>query len=215
MRKEICLDIGNVIATSDLKRFTICIDSVVTDVSNPSPDEVYEMLVGCQKSNDIGETDMSMAIIEFLQHNFGRNFFDRGEMDEIVHKSIESWKSILVPDANSISTITRMIDKGAKVALLSNMGFDHVEVLRHVLGDFIFDNSIKHISCFMKVRKPDPLYYELFLRNNPKFSGAIFVDDLQENLDGAEPFGFITKKMDLSDPSSSEKLSDIFSEWTI
>ena len=91
-----------------------------------------------------------------------------------------------------------------KVALLSNVGLEHSKRMGQVLsqGTF-FEDAIKHFSCHVGARKPTLLYYHLFLQLHPEFEGAVYVDDLQENLDASKQFGFKTFHFSLEEINQS------------
>lgn len=54
------------------------------------------------------------------------------------------------------------------------------------------------------------IYYQSFLWQYPEFKGCLYVDDLQENLNTGEKFGFKPYKLDLSEPIGiDEKILEI------
>ena len=106
----------------------------------------------------------------------------------IIDELMEEWDEVVQPADYVIEVMNK---PDLQVALLSNVGFEHAKRMSKVLnyGDF-FKNSIKHFSCQVGARKPSLLYYHIFIQLHPEFVGSPYIDDLQENLDIAEQFGF-------------------------
>ncbi|MGC8568239.1 MAG: HAD family hydrolase [Candidatus Micrarchaeia archaeon] len=75
-----------------------------------------------------------------------------------------------------------------KIVLLSN-----ISVGRLVIGLRYIDRSAyDHVyaSCYLKMRKPSPKIYRYVLKKNRcKPEEAVFIDDRQENVDGARSVG--------------------------
>ena len=92
----------------------------------------------------------------------------------------------------SVEFIKQLKANGYKVYLLSNYGRRHFQLDQHnykfmkYVDGGIISYQVHHI-------KPEPEIYEALINQyhiNPM--EAVFLDDLQENLDGAKPFGFHT-----------------------
>jgi putative hydrolase of the HAD superfamily len=89
--------------------------------------------------------------------------------------------------------VRRLKENGYRIYLLSNYGRQHFEKCR--AQDFSFLPYIdgKIISYSVNYIKPEPEIYEALIKKygiNP--SEAVFLDDVQANLEGAEHFGFHT-----------------------
>lgn len=92
----------------------------------------------------------------------------------------------------AVDFVKQLKANGYKVYLLSNYsrsGFSYVE------KNFKFHKYVdgEVISCKVGHIKPEPEIYEDLIRKydiDPK--KAVFIDDMQVNLDGARPFGFHT-----------------------
>jgi putative hydrolase of the HAD superfamily len=92
----------------------------------------------------------------------------------------------------SVDFIKQLKVNGYRVYLLSNYGRRHFQLDQHnykfmkYVDGGIISYQVQHI-------KPEPEIYEALIKQyhiNPM--EAVFLDDLQENLDGAKPFGFHT-----------------------
>jgi len=92
----------------------------------------------------------------------------------------------------SVEFIKQLKANGYKVYLLSNYGRRHFQIDQHnykfmkYVDGGVISYQVQHI-------KPEPEIYEALINQysiNPM--EAVFLDDLQDNLDGAKPFGFHT-----------------------
>ena len=68
----------------------------------------------------------------------------------------------------------------------------------------IYDNSIKHFSCHVGVRKPDYLFYQNFLVKHPDFRNCLYIDDLHDNLAMSLEYGFQGHHFDLSEKNKQK-----------
>lgn len=178
----IALDIGNVIIGWNPEAFIkpfiehLC----VIDEGPPvhyHPDPI-EWLSKVQPLQDLG--------ISSIKDNLDLHFpsVDGRLLDEIN----EAWTATLEPNEEMMYLVEEWI-KYRKVALCSNMGYQHLSFLRKNLST-IFNNTIQHISCEVGARKPTKLFYQSFLMENPDFYGAWYLDDIQENVSAATKAGF-------------------------
>jgi len=190
----IALDIGNVICHADMKKFI----EEISATFNISIDEADRFLRSFQQMHDIGLTTMENQL---------RVWFDC-KSEVVSNKLINSWNNAIYPNMTAILTLERLQKKGAKIALLSNIGVEHAEMAKSKLHP-IYDGAIKHFSCFVGARKPTMLYYQSFLWNHPEFTGCLYVDDLVENLEASKQFGFKTMHFSLENDNIDEKYQEI------
>lgn len=173
--KYIAFDIGDVICHTNIPTV---IDNL-SDTFNVSRDEAARFLKSFQQIHDLGLTTMESQL---------RVWF--GCKSEATLKRItDQWNDLIYPEPTMVKMINEFLDKGIQVALLSNIGVEHAEMMKDKLSG-IYDRSVKHFSCFVGARKPSMLYYQSFLMQYPEFKGCLYVDDLQENLDTGKKFGF-------------------------
>ena len=119
--------------------------------------------------------------LESLDHIFDRKF----SKEHI----LEAWNRIIVRDNEDIVSFVRAVQKQFRTAILSNTSPSHWE---KVLQISPLVRSIPHhfTSFGIGVMKPDPLAYRHVadtLRVQPH--EILFIDDLQENVDGAIKVG--------------------------
>ncbi|MGX8700330.1 HAD family hydrolase [Caproiciproducens sp.] len=106
-----------------------------------------------------------------------------------VKKAMDNWHSDLTPMPGMPEIVTRLKEKGYQIYLLSNTSLrffqyrDKVEMFRS------FDGFI--VSAKEKLVKPDAAIFECLCRRYGLLSSeCLFIDDLQQNIAGAEKAGF-------------------------
>ena len=194
--KYVAFDIGNVICHANMNPF---IEEISTTF-NISLAEAARFLRSFQQIHDLGLTTMENQL---------RVWFDC-KSEVVSQRLIEHWNDSIKPNQKVIDSINNMIDKGTKVALLSNIGVEHAEMMKTKLPG-VYHRSVRHFSCFVGARKPSMVYYQSFLMQNPEFKGCLYVDDLVENLEASKQFGFKPYNFDLENPQLSYKFIEI--EW--
>lgn len=100
-------------------------------------------------------------------------------------------KENVIENKDLTELIIDLKKNGYKTGILSIQWHLYTNVLTPKKYNSIFDESV--ISCFDKIRKPDPRSYKLILKKlNVKPEETLFVDDKQENLDAAKKLGIKT-----------------------
>lgn len=187
---NIALDIGNVLVRVDLNSFA---EKLVKKELLPSVKESMPILEGIQISLDLGFTDIKEA----LSRRF--NISDKEMLDEL-HAD---WLQTIHPVTEVVELINNMSNNNHQIALLSNIGFDHVGVI-----DGLFSKCIKHFSCNLGIRKPSILFFQSFILAHPEFKGAVFLDDREENVEAANASSFKASVFNISKISNdSAKLA--------
>lgn len=181
--KYIAFDIGDVICHTNIPNV---IDNL-SDTFNVSRDEATRFLKSFQQIHDLGLTTMESQL---------RVWFNC-KSEATLKRITDQWNDLIYPEPAMIDMINGFLDKGIQVALLSNIGVEHAEMMKDKLPG-IYDRAVKHFSCFVGARKPSMLYYQSFLMQYPEFKGCFYVDDLQENLDASKKFGFKTYQFSLA-----------------
>lgn len=192
--KYIALDIGNVICHADMSDFI----SDISSTFNISLSEASRFLKSFQQIHDLGLTTMESQL---------RVWFDC-KSETTSQRLVNHWNSSVRANNSMVSMLLRLQLKGVKVALLSNIGVEHAEMMKTKL-DRIYESSIKHFSCFVGARKPSMLYYQSFLLQYPEFKGCLYVDDLQENLNASVQFGFSPHLFTLESSNTFDKINEI------
>lgn len=193
--KYIALDIGNVICFANMDAFI----KNVSDTFNVSSEEAARWLRSFQQLHDLGLTTMEREL---------RNYFGC-KSETTIKRLITHWNDSVYVSPGVTGTLKDLTDNhNTKIALLSNIGVEHAELMPTKLMT-IYQDAIKHFSCFVGARKPTMLYYQSFLLQYPEFKGCLYIDDLQENLNASKQFGFNTFRFSLEDPKDTYKLNEI------
>lgn len=195
--KYICLDIGNVLCHVAAQPFI----ELISEEFNTTLPEASRFLKRFQQIHDLGYTTME----DELKDKFG------AKSPVLLKKLVQAWNDSVRPNDEIITSLNKLREKhDLQVALLSNIGVEHAEMMKEKLsrGGF-FPGVIKHFSCFVGARKPSLIFYQSFLMRHPEFKGCLYVDDLQENLDASEEFGFQTYRFSLEEDGFSEKINEI------
>lgn len=87
--------------------------------------------------------------------------------------------------------VTQLRSRGIKIGVISNTNQGHTTHLRRILPELaMFDDVI--LSNEVGLRKPDAEIFQLALKNlSITAQDAIFVDDIAENVTGAESVGIL------------------------
>jgi FMN phosphatase YigB (HAD superfamily) len=185
--KYICLDIGNVLCHVDMVEFL----ELASTTFNITEAEAVRFLKRFQRIHDLGYTTMKDELMDQFKL----------KSEATTRKLVHAWNEAVQPNLDIITKLNELkVSHNLQVALLSNIGPEHAMMMEDRLkhGGF-FEGAIKHFSCFVGARKPSMVYYQSFLMQYPQFKGCLYVDDLQENLDASEQFGFKTLRLSLEE----------------
>lgn len=179
----LAIDIGNVIVDMDFTNFL----KELSVALNISKDEAYYFLERSQQLHDLGLT--------LIKSELKDHFKIRSEAT--IDKIMNEWANTLTPNKTVISWLEGLIDKGVKIALLSNMGHEHYSIMRTLLGEKLYDNSVRYFSCNVGARKPSLIFYHTFLSLYPDYRGSVYLDDNGDNIGVGNQFGFRAIQFDL------------------
>jgi len=193
----ICLDIGSVLCHVKMEPFL----DILSESLNISTQDAFRFMKRFQQVHDLGQTTMEDELKD--------QFHIKSQVT--LKKLSKAWNDTVTPNFDIIQKINNIRDtKGLKIALLSNIGVEHAEIVKDKLEhNNFFTQSIKHFSCFVGARKPSLLFYQSFLSQYPDFKGSLYIDDLQENLDASKQFGFKTYRLSIDEPGYQDKIPDI------
>lgn len=184
--KYACFDIGDVLVHVNFDPFL----DAISKYQNISHSDAWHFLSRTQKLHDLGLTTLRDELTD--------HFSIRSEV--ILQEILNCWESAILPEEVMMRLISDLIENDVKVALLSNIGFEHMHLLNKTLAPLKgWKESLHFFSCEVGARKPSMLYYQSFLTLHPKFRGAFYIDDRQENLDTSKTFGFRTIRFVLSE----------------
>lgn len=172
--KFICFDIGNVLCKVDLSNFT----RPAAQLLNTTEDFMMRFLDRVQPLQDVGVTTVEHSLYQMLGNDYH------------IAQLLQMWQSTVIIDGDMINFIWKLKNqKNFEIALLSNMGKEHLAYLKYLMPD-LFNNCINHISCEVGARKPTKLFFQSFLHDHPEFENCVYVDDLEENLKTGEKYKF-------------------------
>lgn len=196
MNRYICLDIGDVICKVVAAPF---IESI-SETFDVTIHEASHFLKRFQKLHDLGLTTMEDEL---------KDKFDV-KSPKTIKRLVNEWNDSVIPDVDFIEKLNHLKQHfNLNIALLSNIGVEHAQLMEDSLGARFLSGTIRHFSCFVGARKPSALFYQSFLMQYPQFSGSLYVDDLQENLDTSKKFGFNTFRMSLAESDHKDKINKI------
>ncbi|MBP3201434.1 MAG: HAD family phosphatase [Lachnospiraceae bacterium] len=122
---------------------------------------------------------------EFVNHivkNIGEDYRDK------VAEIILNWHQYLTPIKGMEELVKELKEKGYKIYLLSNAGFNQHDYWTRIPAHVYFDGKI--VSCDVGEVKPFPKIYEaLYETFNLKPEECFFIDDLIINIFGAKRTG--------------------------
>jgi putative hydrolase of the HAD superfamily len=108
------------------------------------------------------------------------------EIDSLIENDVMMWTSINEP---MLAWAGQLQEAGIRTAILSNMG---AEVLRYMRQEFSWLGTFDHHtwSCELGIAKPDPAIYTHAVKSlGVPPQEALFLDDREENIRGAESVG--------------------------
>lgn len=174
----LALDIGQVLCHIDQYAFI----SQTSETLNVAPADVERVLRRMWELHDLGHANIKDELTEKLHV----------KSPVILDKLSSLWDKVVFPNTVVVDFINDLrIKYDVKVALLSNIGLEHAELMKTMLSrGGLYSESIKHFSCFVGARKPSYLYYQSFLSMHPEFKGCLYIDDIQKNLETGGLFDF-------------------------
>ena len=187
---QIAFDVGNVLVEVDFDEFFMEFKRLGVR------EDPFTFLCDIQARQDIGIKTLKVS----LKARFG---LSEGQVSRL----IEAWNNSIKPDDEMLDFVEELEAEGTKIAIMSNMGSEHVSHIRNAFPS-IFEGRRLHLSSEVGARKPTKIYYQSFLMQHPHFVGSIFLDDREENVEMAKEFGFDARKFELSEfkkLSSSER----------
>lgn len=182
--RYVALDLGNVLLEIDFTSF----EEAWQQLGYHEKEHYMDFLNDLHGQQDVGLT----TVMRHLKERFNTAPEDLSFMKE-------AWDGIVKPNKQMLGFVRSLENElDTKVAILSNIGLEHSELLRtkypFILGD---GNRILHLSCEVGVRKPTKLYYQSFVWDHPEFKGAVYLDDLKANCERGREYGFNSIQFEL------------------
>jgi epoxide hydrolase-like predicted phosphatase len=175
MIKLIIFDLGGVVINYYEEQYFDFL-SKKTGINTKKIKAAFSDIIKQQEAGKITLAEMEKIAIKRL--NINRNVLEWSN----------TFKRIAKPNKKTLITV-RQLKKNYKVVLLTNISYSrYISATR-----FIFDKTLfkkRFVSCYLKMRKPDKKIYLYVLKvMKVKPSEAIFIDNLKENVAGAEKVG--------------------------
>ena len=189
--RNLCLDVGNVLFNMDMEPFL----KALSKQMNLSREDSMHFINRIQRKQDLGITSIQDELVTLFNI----------KSEYIVEDLIEAWNLVLTANLESITSLFDVADSmGMKIAILSNIGFEHKKHIQLQLGRLehpykkTWNAAVHHFSCDVGARKPTYMYFKSILEMHPEFEGAFYIDDLKDNLDGGALLGLKPFQFDLS-----------------
>lgn len=200
--KYLAIDIGQVICHLDFRKF----NAKLAAFTGMTEKEAYDFLLNSQKAHDLG--------FSILEKDLNNKFYGLNLLPDQVREIVKEWHNSLIPNPIVIKWLEKLLSsKEFKIALVSNIGYEHTETMKTILSSIYNDeNIIRFFSCFVGARKPNYTYYQTFLNMYPNFKGCTYLDDNQDNIESGKLFGFNSIVFDISKMSNEEialKLTEV------
>ncbi len=190
-------DIGNVLCDVTFDSFFA---KIKTHLSHTI--DGWEFISSFQREHDLGLSTIKKEIHKVYYGSSAAMYHTYDVASKVL---LDEWNNGIV-SFNPVMKqfIKGLLDKHVRVALLSNIGFEHAELMPSILGKDVFDACSKHFSCEVGARKPTKLYYQSFLMEYPEFSGCAYADDRPENIVMAKRLGFKGVDFDISNKTHEQ-----------
>jgi FMN phosphatase YigB (HAD superfamily) len=195
----VCFDVGNVLVSVNFSQ----VSSNIARLAGVALEEANYFLVKTQKFHDLGIITLEEAFKDHFQ------FSDSDSYQEL----LQHWDESLSFDLVIKDFLSELNAKGVKIALLSNIGAEHASILDREWGkEKWYQQAIHFYSYEVGARKPSVLYYQSFLLQYPKFKNALYLDDLQPNLEMGRKMGFRTLRFSLDDLRDDDYQQNVIQE---
>lgn len=173
---RVAFDIGNVLCHVDVNvLFKTLLDLSVVE----SKKQAIEFMDSIHEQQDIGACNLKQGLSKakpLLSEN-------------VINQLHEVWTDIARPSDVMLNLVKELLDKYKyEVSLLSNIGFDHADVLRNKCS--VLNRCNQHFSCDIGISKPSRQFYESFISKYGWDSNVLFFDDRIENVQAAN--GYLT-----------------------
>ena len=177
MVKNVIFDMGNVLSVYDPQKYM----RKLTDDAKAADAVARELFGGPEwRQLDAGTISEDAAVAR-VQARIPRYAAQ-------VRRAMDEWSNHFVPMPGMQELVARLKAQGYGLYLLSNAGLSFFSYYKKAEVFRYFDGFV--ISAKEKLLKPDPaLYRRLLDRYRLKAEECLFIDDLRENIEGAERVG--------------------------
>lgn len=174
-----------------IKAVIFDLGAVVVDFTNHD----YYVQLAKKTGLKLGTVEKAFDGVELDLMEKGRmrlGTFEKKMAEKLNLKGIElGWYDFFVENAKinfDVQELVGMLHKDYITAFISNVDKSRYIHTRKMINLDFFD--YKFASCYVGSRKPGRKIYDFAIkRMGIKYENAVFIDDLQENVDGAEKLG--------------------------
>lgn len=195
MSKIICLDLGNVIFNVDFTEFK----KVAASYLGQTEDDINDFLDKSQPLHDMGLTNLVSEIKNYF------NIKNNNLSNTLAAGLLKDWEKVIVLEPKTLDFLQDLLNDGIKIFFVSNIGHEHAKQMERIFAQRLSGKYITFFSCYVGARKPSFLYYKTLLEMYPETYDALYIDDLDTNLDAGKKFHFRSHKFELNKSTNLEK----------
>jgi FMN phosphatase YigB (HAD superfamily) len=171
--KKVAFDIGNVLFHFSMDNF---IDFLADGIIE-SKERATDFMMSTQSFQDLGVYDIKQGFAR-LKPNL---------KDSTLQKIHDLWLETFTPSEEMMGVVQELYDSGYEIALLSNVGSDHANLIRDCKYKVI-NKCIHHFSCEVGAKKPSRLFFQSFVMRYNWDSHVKYFDDRHENILSANEY---------------------------
>lgn len=152
-----------------------------------NPDPLLNIILELQITEDRGTAcEFIGGHFQHLQeiglYTLAQSFFQLKKQlsTEDLKAITEKWRETFTPSVPMIDLVKELLDNDYTVALLSNIGPDHAELVRDICP--IFNKCLQHFSCEVGARKPSLLFFQSFSLQYGWGKLSKYFDDRLDNI---------------------------------
>ncbi len=177
MIKNIIFDMGGVLIDHNPEK--VLYAHFEKEVADVVINEIFRNKLWRERDRGVVTSD---EIIEQKKHLIPENVFDK------VNEMVQNFFPYMPPFEDMYEVVRILKANGYGIYLLSNVGYEFYTEKDNIPALSLFDGFIA--SCDYKIIKPEKgLYLALFEKFSLKAEECVFIDDVQENIDGAKNVG--------------------------
>lgn len=181
MIKNIVFDMGNVLIMFYPKK--------TLEKYLDNEDDIKSVITAFYESGEYRECDRGVKTYEEVINGLSGTLEPRlTSLLKKLYLEQSFGRNEMPPFPEMYGIVKSLKENGYKTYLLSNAGFDFYDYSRFIPAIGIMDGKV--VSCDYKLLKPERGIYEAFFdKYSLKPSECIFIDDVEENIEGGRKLG--------------------------
>lgn len=203
---HICRERHNFFQTLEkkkIKNIIFDLGGVIIDLDTSKTIQAFAQLSG-KKDSDIFTLVSHSIFKQYEKGEISNDQFRRGLKELFLinledHVIDEAWNAMIGELPSHRLEMLKKLRKNYNVFILSNTNYIHIEYVHRYLNnkykvqDFTTFVDVVHYSQLMGMRKPDiEIYQSVLNQNKLDAECTLFLDDNEENLEGARKIGIQT-----------------------